>query len=79
MKQYEKMMPGENLSWCKPMVSRDGRVTIAVNEGAVAGLMVDGKDLQPSNQEIARLDDDFIELGCSDCPWRDICEAMDEK
>lgn len=81
MKQYEKMMPDENLSWCKPMVSKDGRVTIAVNEGAVVGLMLDGKDLQPSNWSDTHilLDGDFVEIGCGACPWRDICDAMDEK
>lgn len=54
MKQYGKMMPNENLSWCKPMVSRDGKVMLAVNEGTIVGLMVDGKDLQLSNQEIIK-------------------------
>lgn len=100
MKQYEKMMPNENLSWCRPMVSRDGRVTLAVNEGAIVGLMLDGKELQISEEEIARvarivnesydnysgwnnthilLDGDLTELGCSSCPWRDVCDAMDEE
>lgn len=100
MKQYEKMMPNENMSWCRPMVSRDGRVEFAVNEGVVVGLMIDGEDLQLSNQEITRaarlvnksydeysaenatdilLDGDCFEVGCSACPWRDICDAMDEE
>lgn len=32
MKAYETMNPGENLSWCRPYVSKDRSKAIIINE-----------------------------------------------
>jgi hypothetical protein len=49
MKTYRDIMEsGENLSWCKPMTLtyREREATVAVNEGDVVGLLLDGKDVR---------------------------------
>ena len=35
----------ENLSWCRPEVYLNGRVILAINEGQVDGIVIDGKYL----------------------------------
>lgn len=47
MNGYRKMMiySQENLGWCKPYISEDGKNAITVNEGAVNGMMIDGADM----------------------------------
>lgn len=37
---------GENLGWCKPYVSDDGKNALAVNEGEVAGMILNGEDIK---------------------------------
>lgn len=99
MKLYEKMMSGENLGWCRPYISEDGKDAIAINEGEAVSLMVDGRDFPASEitpdaiKALAqKVNTDYAlysgwsdlhiaaealrEVGCADCPWRDICEAM---
>ena len=84
MKLYEKMRPGENLSWCKPLVSDDEKTAIIQNEGEIISAMIDGKLLDIPNDEVAKeiekydIDiDDLHETGCANCPFRDECDAMD--
>lgn len=43
MKRYEKMRDGENLSWCKPYVSKDGKNAVTICECKMDGLMIDGE------------------------------------
>ena len=47
MNGYRRMMidNGENLGWCIPYISSDGKHAIAVNEGKVCGMILDGVDL----------------------------------
>lgn len=100
MNGYRKMMMdnGGNLSWCKPLSYRDGKVILAVIEGEVVGLRIDGTDVEINADSVCRVakmvnadydlysgwDDLHIiaeapheELGCCNCPWFDICDAMD--
>lgn len=37
---------GENLGWCKPYVSDDEKFAIAVNEGRVSGMILNGEDCE---------------------------------
>lgn len=43
---YREMMNEntENLSWCKPLSYLGGRVIIAVANGEIAGIRIDGED-----------------------------------
>lgn len=100
MKLYEKMFENENLSWCKPIRSKNGRVFASITEGAVSALRIDEVDyltkdkILPMLKTAAKISnpdygdysdwDDFeimmdaaAEMGCSACPWRDECDAMD--
>ena len=83
MKLYETMRPGENMSWCKPFISKDGKTAIIQSEGDIISAMIDGKWLNISNdkveKEIKKYNIDFDSLherGCADCPCRDDCDAM---
>lgn len=56
MNEYRKMMinDGGNLGWCKPISYRDGEVVLALNEGRIVGLQMDGVDIDgnsPKNLE----------------------------
>lgn len=100
MNGYRKKMieNGENLGWCKPLSFLDGKVILAVNEGEVVGLRIDGTDVKINAESVHRVaemvnpcydlysgwDDMHIiaeaphkELGCCDCPWFGICDAME--
>lgn len=46
MKTVRDMMreSDENLGWCRPESYLDGRVILAINEGTVAGIVIDGAD-----------------------------------
>ena len=93
---------GENLGWCKPYVSEDGKYALAVNEGEVAGMVFNGEDIKADKldkpdmlRQFAKavnpdyddydgwgdlhiaLDGSVRECGCANCPWFDICDAMD--
>lgn len=91
----------ENLGWCKPLKHKSENVIIAVNEGTIVSVLVDGEEqscsitselikklAQRLNEDYEEyqgysdteilLEADFEELGCADCPWFDVCEAMDE-
>lgn len=100
MNGYRKMMMdnGENLCWCKPLSYQDGKVILAVNEGEIVGLRIDGTDVKINADSVRRVakmvnpdydlydgwDEMHIiqeapheELGCCNCPWFGICDAMD--
>lgn len=107
MKCYEKMTYGENLGWCKPYMSDDDRIAVALMEGEIITVQIDGRDIEwdedrkttwrysaellhrlarsinPDYDDYNGYDDTEIildalhERGCSDCPWRDECDAMD--
>ena len=77
MKAYKRMRDGENLSWCRPY--RCGDNYYVRNESGVIGIMQNGKDLiiDKDTLHIVNDCDDWEEIGCAECPWRDECEAMD--
>ena len=56
IKLYETMETGENLSWCRPYISRDGSCAMVINEGEIINIMIDGKDfVNPSREQLAAL------------------------
>lgn len=79
----------ENLSWCKPVSYDNGRVVIAVNEGHIVGIQIDGVniDVTPDSirsvsariKEFEDMGDVGDELPCRLCPWFDICDQMLEE
>lgn len=97
----------ENLSWCRPYRSENGRVRLAINEGEICGLLIDGNDIcgkfdgdedqlwkmiceAADDEGVLGLYDgytwreiamrDFLtECGCADCPFADVCDAMEEE
>ena len=99
MKFYENMEYGENLEWCKPISCKDGKIVVAINNGRVVSMQIDGEDVDATAENItraARIANDYyndyegyddahiledartaVELGCAQCPWRDVCEAME--
>lgn len=52
MNGYRKMMMdcSENLGWCAPYIGK--RVSIAIHEGEVAGLMIDGTEVEQTHENI---------------------------
>lgn len=56
IKLYETMETGENLSWCRPYISRDGSCAMVINEGKIINIMINGKDfVNPSREQLAAL------------------------
>nr|DAR24149.1 MAG TPA: hypothetical protein [Caudoviricetes sp.] len=56
IKLYESMQNGENLSWCRPYISRDGSCAMVINEGEIINIMIDDKDfVNPSREQLAAL------------------------
>ena len=51
MKTYEKMSYGENMSWCKPYISEDERYALAINEGEIITIQIDGRDIDWDDKE----------------------------
>ena len=77
MKEYKRM--SGNLSWCKPF-AMGNTAHYVQNEGEIISFMRDGKDLVIDAEAlsfIADHADDFSEVGCASCPWRDECDAME--
>ena len=55
----------ENLSWCRPESYLNGRVILAINEGRVDGISIDGQDLSatPDNiRNVAQMVNDEYDL-----------------
>lgn len=46
---------GENLSWCRPYVSDDGAYALALNEGEIAGMILNGEDIEAGKLDSAEL------------------------
>ena len=36
---------GENLGWCKPYISEDEKFAIAINDGKVVGMVLNGEEI----------------------------------
>ena len=51
---YREMMKknDENLGWCKPLSWKNGRVVLAINDGTIAGIKVDGKSIEITPENI---------------------------
>lgn len=51
---YREIMAenNENLSWCAPYALLDGRIVIAVTEGKISGMQIDGEDVPVSDDAI---------------------------
>lgn len=55
----------DNLSWCRPESYLNGRVVLAINEGRVDGINIDGQDLSttPDNiRKVAQMVNDEYDL-----------------
>lgn len=72
---------GENLGWCKPYVSDDGKYAIAVNEGEIAGMIFDGEDIAPGKLDSADIINKFAKAVNPDFDiysgWGDLHIALD--
>lgn len=44
-RDYMENHPEENLSWCRPYRSENGRVALVYNEGRILSLMIDEKEV----------------------------------
>lgn len=44
-RDYMENHPEENLSWCRPYRSKNGRVALVYNEGRILSLMIDEKEV----------------------------------
>lgn len=78
MKLYKKMRDGENLSWCRPYRCDDKYYVR--NEGEIVSIMDNGVDLVIDKDTLRIVEecDEWEEIGCAECPWRDECDAMDD-
>lgn len=86
MKTYEKMNPGENLSWCRPYAL--GSDFFVVEESCIVSAVIGGKIIADADTDTitAALGFDGLddltaaarEVGCAACPFRDACDAMDD-
>jgi hypothetical protein len=79
----------ENLGWCKPYrIKQNGKIAyFALNEGEIAGAIIDGKDYYVDAGEeneagkalIEAFGEDYLEeaeeLSCCDCAFYEDCEA----
>lgn len=64
-REYFEGHHDENLSWCRPYRSRNGRVQLALCEGQICGLLIDGEEIRlPAGKQST---DGEI--------WERICEA----
>ena len=66
-RKYMRHHTEENLAWCRPYHSENGRVALSENEGRIQTLMIDGKEI----------DDDFAERNQSEL-WERVCRASIE-
>ena len=43
----------ENLGWCKPYFSKNGRVQFTINEGAIVSICVDKNEIVPAKNHLS--------------------------
>lgn len=62
MRVIDQMDPDENMIWCKPFVSEDGRIAVAVKSGRMCGLSLNGVTVEiPADRaEYRQLLDDAV-------------------
>lgn len=44
-REYMENHPEENLSWCRPYRSENGRVSLSYNSGRIESAMIDGEEI----------------------------------
>lgn len=85
-RDYFESHPEENLSWCRPYHSENGRVALAMNEGYICALTIDGEDVnigpahnyteqEPLWERVARAsieDEDLLDIETRRYTWREI-------
>ena len=51
---YRNMMIDneENLSWCKPLSFMDGKIVIALHEGTIDSMIIDGTEVDANDENI---------------------------
>lgn len=54
-RDYMKERKGDNLSWCKPYKHGKANISIAVNEGQIVGIRIDGKDVDVTPESTKEL------------------------
>ena len=67
-REYMEIHPDENLSWCRPYRSENGRVVLTLNEGRIEGLMIDGVDIEDFDRVSYR----------QEATWERVCKASVE-
>lgn len=74
---------GESLGWCKPYVSEDGQYALAINEGEVAGMILNGEDIKADKLDKADLLERFARVVNPDYDdysgWDDLHIALEGK
>lgn len=72
---------GENLGWCRPYVSDNGKYAIAVNEGKIAGMILNGEDINPDKLDAPDIINKFAKAVNPDygiySGWGDLHIALD--
>lgn len=83
-REYMENHPEENLFWCLPYRSKNGRVALSENEGRIQTIMIDGeeididwakKDQSELWERVARAsieDDDLLDIETRRYSWREI-------
>lgn len=83
---YMENHPEENLSWCRPYRSENGRVVLTANEGQLEGLIIDGAEIEvafpPSKENQEQLwekaarasidDEELLDIETRRYGWREI-------
>lgn len=54
-RDYMRTNADENLSWCRPFVSDDGKYAVAVNEGNAVSIILNGHDLELTPESVRML------------------------
>ena len=69
-REYMENHPEENLSWCRPYRSENGRVVLSYNEGRIQTLMIDGEEIEDFDPMSAK----------QEAAWERVCRAsIDEE
>lgn len=83
---YRDMMQegDENLGWCNPLSWEDGKVVLAVNEGTIASIQIDGEDVPTTPENIKAVAQRINDMYDAYSGWDDThiildCEAEAEE